>query len=340
MDENNGYFRIATTRSQSWSQLESTTKDSYNNVYVLDDQLKTVGALENLAPGEQVYAARFMGDRAYLVTYKQTDPLFAIDLKTPTAPRVLGELKIPGYSTYLHPYTENLLLGFGRDTDVSVSGVVTNKGLKLGLFDVSDPSNPKELDSFTTGDQYSDSIALTDHKAFLASSAKNLVAIPLTLKSGQYGEKIDFSGALVFGVTDAKIKLRGRIDHSDGGNYTKQDYWGGVGYFDNSVKRSLYIGDALYTFSNKYLKINSLNSSGDDLALIKSIDLLPNSGKDFEITPMPAVLNGATEINGSGSASSVPAVAPSIPQEIIVAPVSPAGVPTTSIGTLTPTSSN
>jgi uncharacterized secreted protein with C-terminal beta-propeller domain len=289
MDENNGYFRIATTRSQSWSRLEAATKASYNNVYVLDDKLKPVGILENLASGEQIYSARFMGDRAYLVTYKQTDPLFAIDLKNPSAPKVLGELKIPGYSTYLHPYADNLLLGFGRDTEVSSSGAVKTKGLKLGLFDVTDPSAPIELDSFITGDEYSDSIALYDHKAFLASNAKNLVSIPAVLKSGAYGQKVEFSGALVFGVANNKLKLRGRIDHSDGGNYTKADYWSGFNYYDNSVKRSLYIDDSLYTFSNKFLRINNLKSGLDDLTLIKTIDLLPNSGKDFEVTPMPVV---------------------------------------------------
>ena len=302
MDENNGYFRIATTRSQSWSRLESANKASYSNVYVLDDNLKTVGTLENLAPGEQIYAARFMGDRAYLVTYKQTDPLFAIDLKEPNNPKVLGELKMPGYSSYIHPYSENLLLGFGRDTSIDASGASKTKGLKLGLFDVTDPSAPRELDSFVTGDSYSDSIALSDHKAFLASSGKNLISIPVTLKSGQYGEKIEFSGALAFSVNDGKIKLRGRIDHSDGGNYNHSDYFGGFNYFDNSVKRSLYIDDALYTFSNKFLKINSLKNTGDDLALIKTIDLLPNSGKDFEITPVT-----------SGSKPSVGAVSPTPP---------------------------
>ena len=286
MDEKDGYFRIATTRSQAWSGIDGKTKEAYNNVYILDDKLKTVGTLENLAPGEQIYSARFIGDRAYLVTYKQTDPLFAIDLKDPKNPKVLGELKIPGYSTYLHPYAENLLLGFGRDTELSSSGVVKTKGLKLGLFDVTNPSAPKELDSFVTGDEYSSSIALTDHKAFLASNLKNLISIPATFRNGQYGARVEFSGALVFGVTNNKIKLRGRIDHSDGGNYLKADYWEGFSYFDNSVKRSLYIDDALYTFSNKLLKINNLKNSANDLAEIKTIDLLPNSGKDFEVKPV------------------------------------------------------
>lgn len=307
MDENNNYFRIATTRSQSWSRVESASKDSYNNVYILDDKLKIVGFLEKLAAGERIYAARFMGDRAYLVTYKQTDPLFVIDLKNPNAPKVLGELKIPGYSTYLHPYSDNVLLGFGRDSELNSNGTVTNKGLKLGLFDVSNPSAPKELDSFVTGDKYSDSIALSDHKAFLISAAKKLVSIPAVFRTGQYGNKVEFSGALVFNIVDNKIKLRSRIDHSDSGNYLNQDYWGGVSYYDNSVKRSLYIGDALYTFSNKFLKINDLKGTGE-LAAIKTIDLLPKLSKDFEVTPMvsPAI-STSSEKQATPSSVSEPA---------------------------------
>ena len=278
---------------------------------MLDDKLQTVGVLENLAVGEQIYSARFVGDRAYLVTYKQTDPLFAIDLKDPVAPKVLGELKIPGYSTYLHPYADNLLLGFGRDTETNTSGAIINKGLKLGLFDVTNPSAPKELDSFVTGDQFSDSIALYDHKAFLASSAKNLISIPAVLKTGSYGDKVEFSGALVFGITDNKIKLRGRIDHSDNGNYNNQDFWGGVSYFDNSVKRSLYIDDVLYTFSNKFLKLNDLKSTNDSLALIKTIDLLPNSGKDFVVIPIPTPVVASSSVELILATSSAE-VAPSV----------------------------
>lgn len=289
MDEKDNFFRIATTRSQSWSRIESLNRESYSNVYVLDDKLQTIGTLENLAPGERIYSVRFMGDRAYLVTYKQTDPLFAIDLKDPKAPKILGELKIPGYSNYLHPYAENILLGFGRETELKDNGNVINKGLKLSLFDVSDPSAPKELDNFITGNEFSDSVALSDHKAFLASSAKKLVSVPAVLRNGQYGSKVEFSGSLVFEVNNNKIKLRGRIDHSDGGNYINKDYWDGFNYYDNSVKRSLYIDNSLYTFSNKFLKINDISPASSDLTLIKTIDLLPNLKKDFEVTPVTPV---------------------------------------------------
>jgi len=300
MDENNGYFRIATNISSSWSKLVADTSAS-NNLYILDDKLKVVGTLENLAPGEQISSTRFVGNRAYLITAKQDSPLFAVDLKDPTAPKILGDLKIPGHLSYFQPYTDNLLLGFGRDTEVSASGAIVNKGLKLSLFDITNPSTPLELDSFVTGDEYSGSIALTNHKSFLASSEKNLIVFPATLRSGDAGSRVDFSGALAFSINDNKIKLRGQIDHSDGGNYTHTDPWDGFNYFDNSVKRSLYVGDALYTLSNKFLRINDLSQATGDFTPIRAIDLLPNLIKDFEATP--AIIPAPVSDAGASAAS-------------------------------------
>jgi len=113
MDERNNNFRIATTNSTSWD-IESNT----NNLYILNNELKIIGSIEGLAQGERIYSVRFIGDRAYMVTFVQVDPLFVIDLSNPNNPVVLGELKIPGYSKYLHPYDENHIIGFGEDTIV------------------------------------------------------------------------------------------------------------------------------------------------------------------------------------------------------------------------------
>ncbi len=285
MDESNGYFRIATTKNRAWSQYASDDeKDSYSNVYVLDENMKVVGSLEDLAKGEKIYSARFMGNRVYLVTFVQTDPLFAIDLSDPTAPKVLGELKIPGYSSYLHPYNDNLLIGFGKDTAASEWGGVKTKGLKLSLFDVSDVANPKEVDTYVVGDAGSDSIALSDHKAFLFSKDKNLLSVPATItedKEGRGWGQMVFSGALVFHVDESGFELKGKIDHSDGGKAGIQDCWWGYCYYDNNVLRSLYISDDLYTFSNKYLKVNSLS----DLKELKKMELKKEkkSGDDFTV---------------------------------------------------------
>ena len=244
-----------------------------------------------------------MGDRVYLVTFKQTDPLFVISLKDPTKPAVLGALKIPGFSNYLHPADKdgNKLIGLGRDTEETAGGGVKVKGLKLSLFDFTDLAKPKELDSYLIGDASSDSIALSDHKAFLYSESKNLLAFPVVLRENG---NLNFAGSFVFTIDKDRLKLKGRIDHSAAGHYAQADYWDGYGYYDNTVKRSLYINDDLFTFSNKFLKVNSLT----DLSEIKSLELT-SGGDDYIITPLPAALTTTPEIIPSlGNASSTPPI--------------------------------
>lgn len=296
MDENKGYLRIATTKNRTWSSYQSTEQQqSFSNLYVLDENLKVVSGLENLATTERIYAARFMGDRAYVVTFKQTDPIYVIDLTNPLDPKILAALKIPGFSTYIHPYDEtgNKIIGLGRDTEEDAKGNVKIKGIKLSLFDFTDLSKPKETSSYVIGNQSSDSIALYDHKAFLYSKNKNLLVLPMALRdeTNGIGGGATFGGALVFGINNDKFELKGRIDHSAGGQYTQSDYWDGFNYFDNSVKRSLYINNDLLTFSNKFLMINNLaTASGTDaLPLLKKIEFTssPNNG----IVPLP--LGGA-----------------------------------------------
>jgi len=286
MDENNGYFRIATTKGQSWSiYIADESRESYNNIYVLDADLKVVGSLEKLAPGERIYSVRFMGNKAYMVTFKQTDPLFAIDLADPAAPKLLGQLKIPGFSNYLHPYDENTLIGIGKDASETSSGGVRTQGLKISLFDVSDTANPKEVAKQILGEAGSDSMALYDHKAFLFSKDKNLLVIPVTLVEGSTARRyggFSFGGAAVFKVGKNSLELKGKIDHSDGGRQGTRESWMPYNYDDNTVKRSLYIEDELCTFSSKYLKFNKLQ----DLGEIKTVELnmiQGGGGNDFEV---------------------------------------------------------
>lgn len=307
MDENGDYFRIATTRSSIWSRLSDTASSSYSNVYVLNNDMQVVGSLENLATSEKIYAARFMGDRVYLVTFKQTDPLYAISLSDPTKPTVLGAIQVPGFSNYLHPADKNgnKLIGFGHDTAEDSAGNVTIKGLKIALFDFTDLTQPKELDSYLIGEAGSDSIALQDHKAFLYSEKKNLISLPAVLRENN---KLTFAGSLVFGISSDKLVLKGKIDHSGGRTTASADYWNGYNYYDNTVKRSLYINDNLYTFSNKFLKINSLS----DLSAVGSLTLT-NSEDDYIITPAstptaipassPEVQSDATTSDAGMSAS-------------------------------------
>jgi uncharacterized secreted protein with C-terminal beta-propeller domain len=185
MDENNTYFRLATTKQDyAWGK-------SSNAVYVLDKNMKQVGSIDDIAPGESIYSARFMGNRAYLVTFKQIDPLFVIDLKEPNAPRILGKLKIPGYSTYLHPYDENHIMGFGNEVDASIDADLVHsedavyytavQGMKLGMFDVTDVSHPKEMFKEVIGDRGTTSELLTNPKALLFDKATGLLAFPVTI---------------------------------------------------------------------------------------------------------------------------------------------------------------
>ena len=249
MDECNGYFRIATTDSTSWNSESNT-----NNLYVLNENLETIGKIEGLAKGERIYSVRFMGNRAYMVTFVETDPLFVIDLSNPTTPTVLGELKIPGYSKYLHPYDETHLIGIGEDTEVVNYGygdrVVTN-GMKMAMFDVTDPNNPKELYNVKIGEKGTYSELLYNHKALLFSKEKNIIAFPISITDNDY--KVTFQGAIVYGVSLEKgFELKTKISNSA----TDYDRY----YSRNRVERIIYIKDTLFTLSNGLIKAVDLNT--------------------------------------------------------------------------------
>ncbi len=273
MDEHEGYFRIATTEGR----LGRMTSDSKNHVFVLDQNLAIVGRLENLAPGEKIYSSRFMGDRCYLVTFKKIDPFFVIDLSNPTNPHVLGKLKIPGYSDYLHPYDENHMIGLGKETVEAEEGnFAWYQGVKLSLFDVTDVTNPVELSKYVIGDRGTTSEALYDHKAFLFSRSNNLLIIPITLAKidpDKYPNGIPpntrgdivWTGACVFSLTiEGGFQPRGGISHAN--DIPEGDY-GGWSYY--SVRRSLYIEELIYTISESLVKINRM----DDLAEIGELEL-------------------------------------------------------------------
>jgi len=249
MDEYNGFFRIATTK---W-----TNTGSQNNLFVLNMSLNIVGELPNLAPGERIYSARFMSDRCYLVTFKQVDPFFVIDLSNPTEPKVLGYLKIPGFSGYLHPYDENHIIGIGKQ----------DNNVKLSLFNVTNVTAPTETAKFIVSGDWSDSTVLTDHKAFLFDESKQLLVLPVSIgfikvKDNEYYTTNHWQGAYVFNITLSDgFALRGNVTHQENG----------VGGWESShqVKRALYIENVLYTMSDKKIKINSL----EDLALLREIEL-------------------------------------------------------------------
>lgn len=261
MDENGDNFRIATTLSQRWSRLAKQQTESTNNVYALDKDMKIVGMLEGLAPGEQIYSTRFIGSRLYMVTFRQVDPFFVIDLSNPREIKELGKLKLPGFSRYLHPYDADTIIGIGQES--TEQGRVT--GLKISLFDVSDVANPKEAAKFVTDERYAQSTALWEHKAFLFDKEKQLLVIPVYSNEfdSEFGKQQQgYNGAFVFSIASDSIKLRGLIDHSR--NQTGQDY-----YYQPMVERSLWINELLYTKSPALLRINKI----EDLGSVKNVQL-------------------------------------------------------------------
>ncbi|GEM_PF-140624 len=273
MDEYNKNFRIATT-TQKGNDKQA------NNIYVLDENLKIIGKVEDIAPGESIYSVRFMGKKAYMVTFKRVDPLFVIDLSNPEKPTLVGKLKIPGYSDYLHPYDENHLIGIGKEVDESIDADKVHssdavyytaiQGIKLALFDVSDIEHPVEMYKVVIGDRGTESEATQDHKAFLFDKEKNLLVIPIKLAEisdaqkkssdwkGMEGE-FTFQGAYIYDISlDKGFKLRGRVTHIDDPEVLMKSGY----YFDSpySVKRSLYMDDVLYTISDKKVKMNDLKN--------------------------------------------------------------------------------
>lgn len=283
MDEFSGHFRIATTIGHV-SQMGG---GSTNNVYIYNENMNLTGKLEDLAPGERIYSARFMGERGYLVTFKKVDPLFVIDLSNPSSPMVLGKLKIPGYSDYLHPYDENHLIGIGKEAvEAEEEGrdFAWYQGVKMAIFDVSDVENPKELHKVVIGDRGTDSPILSDHKAFLFDRERELLVIPILLAEIKgdpselpdwaYGDYV-YQGAYVYNINlEDGFDLRGRITHFDDEDaFTKSGYYfRGGGY---SIMRSLYIGDVLCTLSQNRLKMNDL-SDLDEITVLDFGDLNQN----------------------------------------------------------------
>mgnify|MGYP002649417907 FL=1 len=169
IDEYDGYLRVV------------TTDDETNGLYILDSNMKEVGSITGLAEGEQVYSARLLGDTGYFVTYEQTDPLFSVDLSDPKNPKIIGKLKIPGFSEYLHFYGENLLLGIGMDVDED--GFTTN-GVKLSMFDISDSSDVKEIQKYTLENVYSAAV-MYDYKAVLIDPEKNVIGFAADGNNGE-----------------------------------------------------------------------------------------------------------------------------------------------------------
>lgn len=266
MDEFNGYFRVAITEGDAWGGANESTK---NHLFIYNDKLEKVGEVTDLAKGERIYSARFMGDKAYIVTFKQVDPLFVIDLQNPKQPKVLGELKIPGYSNYLHPLDEHHLIEIGYDTEskvdsVSKQPIITTKGIKISLFDITDYSNPKEQDSVVIGGRGTHSEMEYNHKALFRNEEYNYFGFPVTVYEGKGEYEVEYkgTGAVIYEITaDNGIELKGNLitPAKQGEEY---ENW------DALITRMLYIGDALYTVSRDEVKSYHLQNF-DALSSVK-----------------------------------------------------------------------
>lgn len=250
-DEHEGYLRVATTDGMGWWNNE----EMESRVTVLEQvggALEQVGLVAGLGVGERIYSVRFMGEQGYVVTFMQIDPLYVLDLRDPTEPKVTGELKIPGFSSYIHPMGDGYLLTVGRDGDDE--GNVG--GVKVEVFDVTDPTAPKSVTTSVLGDGWSSwSDALWDHKAFNYFAARDLLAIPVSgweetsSSNGWYGEYR--SVLALFRVTPTEVTPVGEISHMDLlADYGANDAcYGYNGYWQAQISRSTFADDYVYSLS-------------------------------------------------------------------------------------------
>lgn len=262
LDEYGTYFRVATSRFASVGGVYTHSDD----VYVLSRNMTQVSALRNIAPGENIYAVRFVGDLGFVVTFLQVDPLFAISFKDVTHPVILSALKVNGYSDYLHPLPGGYLIGVGKDAvPASEGNYAFYLGLKLSLFRVFDNGTSIQVDKLLIGDRGTESPVLTDHLAFTFDASRNVTVIPVLLAkvignltySGGYpafGEAV-WQGVYVIKVTPAGFTLLGTVSqYPPGQNYGDSPNNGLV------VDRSVIIGDYLYTISQSEVMVSNLTS--------------------------------------------------------------------------------
>jgi uncharacterized secreted protein with C-terminal beta-propeller domain len=250
LSEYRGVLRVASTEEPTWWN-PGPREQSASLVTTLGEQagaLVRLGQVGGLGKGERVYAVRFIGDTGYVVTFRQVDPLYTLDLSAPAQPRVLGELKLLGYSAYLHPLGDGLLLGIGQDATEEGRAL----GTQLSLFDVSDLRRPVRLQARALGSSWSE--AESDHHAFLWWGPSRLAVLPVQA----YTEK-PFFGAIGFRVGRGGIDEAGRVTHAGESGSPSADRIGGI-----PIRRSLVVGDSLYTVSDSGIKATGLATFADN----------------------------------------------------------------------------
>lgn len=301
LDEKDNHLRIALYDNDG------------SRVAIFDEDLKQIGISDNVAKGEKMYSSRFIGDKVYFVTYKTMDPLFVMDLSNETKPKVLGKLKIPGYSTYLHPYDENHIIGIGMETKEIINRNSNGKvisttakvvGMKMALFDVSNVNSPVQISSVVIGDSRTTSAILTNPKALLFSKEKSLIAIPVNNYSQdfevtssnnyetminnytKYSKPYNAEGYFVYNINvQDGFKLKGVITHEK----TNATYY----YSNSKLLRGLYIDNNLYTVSETMIKVNELDSlkAVGELKL-KNIENVDSSAREQSNNVINAIEGG------------------------------------------------
>jgi hypothetical protein len=272
MGEYKGFLRVATTTGYVWHP------ETHNSVFVLGQNgsvLETAGMVTGIAPTEDIRSARFVGDRGFIVTFKKTDPLYAIDLSDPRNPRIAGELKIPGFSTYIHMMDEDHLLTIGFDADDQGS-FAWFQGIELQIFDVSDLSQPTQVHKEIIGTRGSSSEATGNHLAFNYFPPKNVLALPMAIcegssGGGSYGDRMTFSGLMVWDVTVLEgFHERGRVPHEapddETNRYGCSNWWTNP---NSRVKRSIIMDDYVYSISDTLLKVNHLSALSTDVVTLE-----------------------------------------------------------------------
>ncbi len=250
IDQKDGYLRITTTDYNYSKDVD------ISSLYVLNSRLEIVGKIADFAPDEQVKSTRFLGNLAYVVTFRNTDPLFAIDLSDPANPTILGKVKLPGFSAYLHPLSDTLLLGVGYNGDDKNADY---ESVKLSLFDISDPTKPQEVDTRVI--KQAETNVTFEPKAFVFDNARNAFGIPVTYsvydKSGSYvGTTYVFKW---YTVQDGKFVNEQAFKHgTEGARY---------GYYYGNLFRGTFIGDMVYTVSDTEVKEFSMA----DEALLRTV---------------------------------------------------------------------
>lgn len=271
MDEFEGVLRVATTSGWVPDPNVSTSITTFGEV---SGELKQLGELTGLAPTEDIRSVRFDGERGFVVTFKKTDPLFVIDLSSPSEPSVLGELKIPGYSTYMHPLDVNHLLAVGFDAD-DHGDFAYFDGIQIQILDVTDLTNPQLLHKTVIGTRGSGSEGLLNHLAFNYFAPKAMLALPMTIceggDDGQFGDQMTFSGLMAFDVSlENGITEHGRMPFVDpatvNGSYSTCGQWWSSS--TSNVKRSIFMDDYLMGISDSSFQVASLDAMGEVLQSI------------------------------------------------------------------------